>query len=118
MRPALCGLHRCVVVWSSCELPEACGSCAACWGVVACGGGFGCESVEWVAKSVVGVTLCGFDVGGWGCVGLCFVAAALVVGLWWLPCLVVVPFWGVVVGCGVLFVNSIVCLFFMPVFCF
>ena len=67
---------------------------------------------------MVGVTLCGFDVGGWGCVGLCFVAAALVVGLWWLPCLVVVPFVGVVVGCGVLFVNSIVCLFFMPVFCF
>ena len=73
---------------------------------------------SWLLVGVVGVTLCGFDVGGWGCVGLCFVAAALVVGLWWLPCLVVVPFVGVVVGCGVLFVNSIVCLFFMPVFCF
>ena len=53
-----------------------------------------------MAKSVVGVTLCGFDVGGWGCVGLCFVAAALVVGLWWLPCLVVVPFWVLWLGVG------------------
>ena len=68
---------------------------------------------------VVGVTLCGFDVGGWGCVGLCFVAAAPGCGV----VVVALPgcgalLWGVVVGCGVLFVNSIVCLFFMPVFCF
>ena len=80
-------------LWSSCA--------ALCVGVlwlvgvglvVCCGG--------WVAKSVVGVTLCGFDVGGWGGVGLCFVAAALVVGLWWLPCLVVVPFWVLWLGVG------------------
>ena len=61
----------------------------------------GCGCVVWC---VVGVTLCGFDVGGWGCVGLCFVAAALVVGLWWLPCLVVV------LCCGVLWLGVGCCL--------
>ena len=71
------------------------------------------------AWCVVGVTLCGFDVGGWGCVVLFFVAAAPGCGV----VVVALPgcgalLWGVVVGCGVLFVNSIVCLFFMPVFCF
>ena len=44
---------------------------------------------------VVGVTLCGFDVGGWGCVGLCFVAAAPGCGV----VVVALPGCGAFLGC-------------------
>ena len=44
---------------------------------------------------MVGVTLCGFDVGGWGCVGLCFVAAAPGCGV----VVVALPGCGAFLGC-------------------
>ena len=55
-----------------------------------------------------------FDVVGVGCVDFSFVAAAL--WLWWWPSFLAFPagFWWVWLGSvGVLFVNSIVCLFFV-----
>ena len=62
-----------------------------------------------------------FDVVGVGCVDFSFVAAALVASVVAFFLGFSCWFWWVWLGdVGVLFVNSIVCLFFvfMPVFCF